>query len=231
MPGIVRNNADSLGDLTVFAIQAITQRYSKDAPLELVSDVTVEGTFYLPLPTPLDGQYGLFEPEFSVIQQIEYPIGQQPPQFMLDSDFRIYRAPDGYRIVLSIDNPNTTDPLRISWTSRHSADGSTVPDKDFYAVADYASSLALEALAAFYLDMSAPSISADTVNYQNRSQQALTMARAIRKRYYTHMGIGEESSNSSASSSSEAAPAFAMGNQYLEQNSGVDRLVHGKYTR
>ena len=29
----------------------------------------------------------------------------------------------------------------------------------------------------------------------------------------------------------EVGPAFAVGNQYLEQNSGVDRLVHGKYSR
>jgi hypothetical protein len=54
----------------------------------------------------------------------------------------------------------------------------------------------------------------------------LNVAKALRKRYYNHMGIEE-----GASGEAEVGPAVALGNQYLEQNSGVDRLVHGKYTR
>jgi hypothetical protein len=52
------------------------------------------------------------------------------------------------------------------------------------------------------------------------------VAKALRKRYFNHMGIDE-----SVPGGDEQKPAIAIGNQYLEQNSGVDRLVHGKYTR
>jgi hypothetical protein len=39
----------------------------------------------------------------------------------------------------------------MTWTARHLADGSTVPDSDFYAVVDFAGSLAAEKLASFYV--------------------------------------------------------------------------------
>jgi hypothetical protein len=39
------------------------------------------------------------------------------------------------------------------------------------------------------------------------------------------MGIEE------GAAAADAGPAFSIGNQYLEQNSGVDRLVHDKYSR
>jgi len=227
MPNIVHDDANRLGDLSGYVVQAITQRYSKDAPLEIVSDIEGNGTNLLPLPVPPDGVEALFDPTFSVLRSLEFPVGQMPPQFVLDSDFLIYRTPTAYNIYLNFDTPGPEDIIRATWTSRHAADGSTVLAKDFYAVVDYASSLALEALAAIYVQTGDASISADVVNYRSKAQEYLQMAKAIRKRYFTHMGV-EESSDAGAG---EAGPALAIGNQWLEQNSGVDRLVHDKYSR
>jgi hypothetical protein len=224
MPDVIRDEAKRLDALDRFAIQAITGRYSKDAPVEVVSDVPGNGTKYIDLPTDA-ANLVVFEPEFSTIRAIEYPIEQQPPQYVLDSDLRVYRKPDGYRILLNFDAPSAEDVLRVTWTARHRADGSTVFEKDFYAVVDYAASLALEALAAIYAQVGDPSIGADTVNYRTKSQEYLTLAKAVRKRYFVHMGVDESEQGT------EQPAAFAMGNQYLNTNSGVQRLVHSKYSR
>lgn len=225
--------SDDMGRVTAnlpaFAARAILQRYSADSPLWITSDIAGNGTNYIALPkAPGEGDdLAVFEPNFSVIKQIEFPIGQQPPQFILDSDFRIYFTPGAAaKILINFDTPNSTDNLRCTWSARHLADGSTVPDRDFYAVVDFAASLAAEKLASFYVGTGDSTIQADVVQYRSKSAEMLKVATALRKRYYNHMGI-EEGANGDA----DTGPAFAIGNQYLEQNSGVDRLVHGKYTR
>lgn len=215
--------------LPALVARAIIQRYSADAPLHMVSDIVGNGSNYVPTPVAVGegDDLPVWEPNFSVIQQIEFPIGQQPPQFVLDSDFRIYRTPGAAdRILINFDTPNSGDNLRCTWTARHLPDGSTVPDRDFYAVVDFAASLAAERLASFYVGTGDTSIQADVVNYRSKSSEMLSVAKALRKRYYNHMGIEE-----GASGEADMGPAFSIGNQYLEQNSGVDRLVHGKYTR
>jgi hypothetical protein len=208
--------------------RAILQRYSVDSPLEVVSDIQGNGTNYLPLPVAPGQESNLpvFDPTFSVIRQIEFPIGQQPPQLILDSDFRLYRLPTGYQILLNFDSPGPNDSLRVVWTARHLIDGSTVPDKDFFAVVDFAASLGAEKIASFYVGTGDSTMQADVVNYRSKSQEMLNIAKALRKRYYNHMGVEE-----GASGEAEVGPSLAIGNQYLDQNSGVARLVHNKYSR
>jgi hypothetical protein len=232
IPNVISDDADRLGGavgtvLPALVKRAIVQRYTLDRPFEVVSDVQGNGTKYLDLPVaPVGGPAVAFEPEWSIVKSIEFPIGQQPPQFVLDSDFRVYRAPDGWKILINFDNVGATDYARITWTARHLDDGSTVPDADFYAVVDFAGSLAAEKLASFYVGTGDSTAQADVVNYRSKSQEMLNVAKALRKRYFNHMGIDE-----SVPGGDEQKPAIAIGNQYLEQNSGVDRLVHGKYTR
>lgn len=232
IPNVFSDDADRLGGTTgavypALVARAILERYSQDAPLEIVSDVEGNGTDLLDLPVaPGTGEQPVFEPNFSVIESIEYPIGQQPPQFVLDSDLRVYRTPTGYQILINFDAPPVGQSLRVMWTARHLANGSTVPDKDFYAVVDFAASLAAEKLASFYVGTGDSTLQADVVQYRSKSAEMLKVAAALRKRYFNHMGIEE-----GAGAGDEQKPAIAMGNQFLEQNSGVDRLVHDKYSR
>jgi hypothetical protein len=93
-------------------------------------------------------------------------------------------------------------------------------------VVDFAASLAADKLASFYVGTGDSTIQADVVNYRSKSQEMLNVSKKLRKRYFDHMGIDE-----SDLGNDEQVPALAFGNQYLEQNSGVDRLVHDKYSR
>lgn len=236
IPNVLSDDANRLGGTTgtaypAFVARAILQRYSADSPLWIVSDIPGNGTNYIPLPVAGDpypeDDLPVFEPNFSVIQTLEYPIGQQPPQYILDSDFRVYRTPGSpTTILINFDAAPVGDSIRCTWSARHLRDGSTVPDRDFYAVVDFAASLAADRLASFYVGDGDSTIQADVVNYRSKSEEMLKVAAALRKRYYNHMGIEEGEAGEA-----DSGPAFAIGNQYLEQNSGVDRLVHDKYSR
>jgi hypothetical protein len=232
IPHVLTDDGNRLGGpdgdvLPALVARAIIQRYTLDRPLEVVSDIPGNGTNTLDTPVaPGAGTVPVFEPNFSVIRTIEFPINQTPPQFILDSDFRVYRSPAGYKLLVNFDTPPAGSVLRTTWTARHLPDGSTVPDADFYAVVDFAASLGAEKLASMYVGVGDSTIQADVVNYRSKSSEMLSIAKALRKRYFNHMGIDE-----TASGGDEQAPALAMGNQFLEQNSGVARLVHGKYTR
>jgi hypothetical protein len=229
IPNVIVGDMSYVPSINALVVRAIIERYSADSPMHIVSDIEGNGTNYIPLPVaPGEGDdLPVFEPNFSVIEQMEFPIGQQPPQLIIDSDFRIYRAPGvADTILINFDTPAPGDYVRCTWTARHLPDGSTVPDRDFYAVTDFAASLAAEVLASHYVSVGDSTIGVDVVNYRSKSSEMFSVAKALRKRYYNHMGI-EEGDKGQA----EIGPAFALGNQYLEQNSGVDRLVHGKYTR
>jgi hypothetical protein len=215
--------------LAGFAQRAIIERYSQDSPLWITSDIEGNGTNYMPLPVApgTGGDLPVWESNFSVIRQIEYPIGQQPPQLILDSDFRIYHTPgQADQILVNFDTPPVGQFARVTWSARHLIDGSTVPDRDFFAVVDFTASLAAEWLATDYVSVGDPTMNVDVVNYRSKSQEMQGVAKMLRKRYFNHMGIEE-----GAADEAPLAPAFALGNQYLEQNSGVDRLVHDKYSR
>lgn len=229
IPNVLSDSSGKASPQLIGLVQrAILQRYSVDSPLEVVSDVQGNGTNYLPLPVaPGSGNnLPVWESNFSTIRSIEYPIGQQPPGLILDSDFRLYHTPgQPDRILLNFDTPTAAESVRVIWTARHLIDGSTVPDRDFFGVVDYAASLAADWLATYYVGIGDPTIGADVVNYRSKSQEMLAVSKALRKRYFSHMGIEE------GASGEDQKPAFSLGNQYLEQNSGVARLIHGKESR
>jgi hypothetical protein len=209
-----------------FVQQTILQRYSKDRPICLVSDVAGTGTAMMPLPVAPAGQYGTFDPQFSEVQRIEYPIGQIPDEDVRSEDWELYRSPTGYQLMLSAYLPQIGESARITWTARHNPDGSTVEPVDFYAVCDYAASLCLEAMAARASQFGDSTMGADTVNYRSKAQEYLSLAGKVRKRYYNHMGVDETPEGV------ETKAAISTGNlRNIMGTAGVDRLVHGKDTR
>jgi hypothetical protein len=215
----VKKLADA--DRSALTLQAICQRYSKDRPREIVTDVAGKGTSDLALPQDAGG--ALFEEGFSLIRQLEFPIGQVPPATIEESDWQWYRTPDGLKIRLLGETPGANEKVRVTWTARHAADGSTVPANDFEAVCDLASALCFEALAAAYAQTGDNSMGADVVNYRTKGQEYLALAKAARKRYLDYMGIEDGATGASGGNN---GPALAMGDMDNMMEWGGDRMTH-----
>ena len=217
------DDSKTLADvLTPFVVRAIN-RYSKDRPQTIVSDIHSNATKDLPLPT---NDAAVFDPKSSVVQQLEYPINMQPPQTIDTSDYTLYKLPTGFVIRLFATTIPNGDVVRATWTARHPVDGSTVAEGDFYAVVDLAASFAAEQLATIFVQIGDPVFNADVVDYKSKSAQYQGIAKMLRRRYYNHMGVDE-----SADGAAEVKPALAVGDQWLDMQSGVGRLIHNKYTR
>jgi hypothetical protein len=221
---VLRDDVERLpaGDRDALLAQAIVQRYSKDRPRELATDVAGNGTSLLALPS---SGSDVFEEGFSIIKSIELPVGQIPPEYIADDEFRLYRTPAGLKILLLQAVPAASDTLRINWTARHKADGSTVPDPDFEAVCDLAAAFCYEALAGIYTQTGDPSIAADTVNYRTKNQEYMSLAKTAAKRYFNHLGIDP------SDTSTQTGPAIATGSMHENMGWGGDRLTHSKVTR
>lgn len=222
-------NKLTAGKRDALLAQAILQRYSKDRPREVVDDIQGNGTNLLPLPGGVgDGDAGddtdVFEEGYSTIRLIEFPTGQLPPSLVLDEDWQMYRTPGGLKIMLISTAPQVTDTVRITWTARHLADGSTVPDPDFEAVCDYAAGLCYEALAGIYAQTGDSTIGADSVNYRTKSQEYLGLAKAAKKRYFDHVGVDD-------SKGVEVGAAIATGSMHESLIGGFDRITHRKASR
>ena len=217
-------------DVPRFVLQTILQRYSKDAPLVVVSDVAGNGTNLVPLPVVAvsEGQPAspvVFDPDLSAVLNIEYPIGQIPEQDFDGRDWSVYQSPTGFQLQVLYCRPQIGELMRVTWTAPHAPDGSTVRARDFYAVCDYAASLALQAMAGRATQVGDNTMGADTVNYRTKAQEYLTLAAQKRKLYFAHFGISETSTET------ENGPAFAMGDMKNIMGSGIDRLIHGRNTR
>lgn len=228
-------------DIDRFIQQAILQRYSKDNPLVNVSDIPGNGTAFLPLPVAYPGApavqatgtaaipaaYGVFDPQFSNIQQIEWPPDLIPMETIRPEDWNVYRSPSGYQLQLLSFVPQPGDFVRVTWTCQHSPDGSTVYPGDFYAVCDFAASLCLQSMASSAAQLGDSTIGADTVNYRAKSQEYLTLAKEARRKYFSHFGVDENDKGEA-----QDAPAISTGSLHnIMSSAGVDRLVHSRYTR
>jgi hypothetical protein len=217
------------GDRDARIRQAILQRYSKDRPWEVTNDIAGNGTQYLGVPVISAGTYNgaVFEDGWSVIRQIEFPIGQWPPALLDTShDYALVRTPTGPKIYLDTCTPGVGDLLRITWTSRHLAAATSIQQFDFNAVADLAASLCCDALAQIYAQTRDVSLQADSVNYRTKSQEYLALAKNLRKRYCDHMGIADSVAGQAANK-----PAMALGDMDETMQIGVDRLIHKRGTR
>lgn len=225
---LLQDAANSLAsaDKDAAIVEAIQKKYSKDVPLEVVTDVVSDGTRDLPLPVVNAGP--VFEDGFSDVKSIEYPIGQDPEAYLDVNDFKLYRSPTGLKIRTRGTVVTNADNARLTWTARHLADASTVYAGDFDAVCCLAASIAFEQLAAKYTQSGDSTVSADVVNYRTKNQEYLALAKSMFKRYADHVDLNT-TDNGSGGSPQKAA--LAIGDMDNTMATGIDRIIHGKNTR
>ena len=178
----VKDASGRLTDLDDYlpAIDAAVARYGKHRPLEVVEDLDGDGGSDLALPES-------WVAEFSQIRRVEYPVGSNPEALLEADEWSLYRAPDGLKLRLRWDKPEVGESLRLTYTApRLEAD---IPAGDLDAVACLAASICLRALAAVYGQTSDPTIQADSVNYQSKTDQYRRLADALEERFNLQLGV------------------------------------------
>lgn len=217
---------DTITTPSRFVVQAITQQYSIDRPRTMCTDVAGVGTSFVDLPQATEDDPAAFEPGFSQLTDVEFPIDDDCPSSLDPSDWTLRQIPSGTKLQIKGSKIAAEEFVRLFWTARHAEDGSTVLPSDVFAVADLAGALYMERLAAYYLDTSDSTISADTVNYRTKGQESLTLAKTLRKRYLDQMGTDADGDGST-----EVAPAFSHLDMDNRLGNGGDRLTHGRRSR
>jgi hypothetical protein len=196
--------------------QSITEalrRYSKHRPRVTAEDITGNGTHEYNLPTG-------WEEGFSVVKEIEYPVGDTPRTLIDDDDWEIYDTPTGKYLRLLSAAPETTETFRVRFTLLHTE--TTVPDADIDAVACLAGALCCEMLANAYAQTGDPTIGADSVNYRTKAQEFAARAKRLRELYLSHLGIKEIDTAPPASVTKDMDRGYPWGG---------DRLTHPRRWR
>ena len=168
-----------------FILEA-AKKYSKIITYEIVTDFTGDGSSYdftLP-PTYYDG--------FSVIRSIEFPQGDQIPTYLEDGDWQIYKSTTlTPKLRLLNDIPSATQTLRVIHTSFHllTSSSATINAQGQDAVCNLASALYCYSLARHYARTAETTITADTVNYQTKSDVYAARARELIEQFNQAMNI------------------------------------------
>lgn len=185
--GKVKDDSGRLSGETDYlpAIQAALEKYSEVRPLLALKDLEGNGTADLELPVD-------WEPEFSRVKTVEYPVGRIPAIMLTGEEWTLYRSPAGERLRLLIASlPAAGAPVRITYTLPR--DEAAILRGDLDAIANLAAAICSETLASLFAQTSDPTISADAVNYRTKSAEFAARAKRFRQLYLDHFGVSGDS--------------------------------------
>jgi len=197
------------------AIGNAVLRYSVDRPQTKVEDLVSAGGHYLDLPAA-------WEDGFSALLQIEFPIGEYPPELLDNSGWSLYQSPSGQQIFLR-DALTNGDSVRATYTIQHQVDANTdtTPAKDREAIACWAAALLCDQLASYYSGESNPTIQADAVQHSDTSRRFASRAKGFREQYFNELGIDPKRN----------VAAGVVVDLDLKNSLGLDRLTHPRRYR
>lgn len=210
--GIVKDDSGKLINPTDYdtAINLALMRYSKHKPLEVIDDISGDGTNQVILPVG-------WSPEFSQIKFIEYPIGDFPPTLLDEEDYIIVDRAGTVTLDFELEAAGT---IRVTYTMLRTADD--IPDVDLHAFCFLAASISLEILANTFLQTGDSLINADVVNYRSKSSECASRAKRLAAMYKDHMGIKEDDTTPAVS---------ALSDLDMRYPGGSDRLTHPRWAR
>lgn len=144
--------------------------FSKFKPKKKVKVITNPNSNLADLPED-------WENGFSWITDIEYPIGENPKCYLEKKEYEIsLQEDDSFKIEYCY---QFTQDLKVYYNILQSFDEQgevTAADSDFNCICDIASSYYLLALASRYAQSTDATISADTVNYQDKVNQFIKLS-------------------------------------------------------
>ena len=187
----------SAADIAKMLAQAVSD-YSIQRPLIVRKKITGNGTASYLLSTVMGS---LWVDGHSYIQHIEYPITDTPAVKLLPTDWEIYddgTAQDGTNKVLRFvnDQPSATEYFIIQFIAQISLPSAGVQnfpntDQNFANITLLAAAYCCNVLAAAYAQSSDTTISADVVNYHDKTSKYTSLARVYLKQYNVNV-FGQE---------------------------------------
>lgn len=195
--------------------------YSKDKPRELIHEITGDGIAYdFALPS------GWIEGFSNIIDRIEYPADDyQNPVYIEDDEWIFFK-----KLVLTVTTtylrfttftPASLKVARFLYIVPHTLTDSsnTIIDNDIEAVVTLTATLCFWALAAKFAQTTDPTIDADVIDYQRKSDLYTNLAREKLATYNTLMGLGAEAKGTAVASAGVVLKdldiSFPWGEDYL----------------
>ena len=168
--------------------------YSKDRPRELVHEITGDASAY-DFAMPDDWIDGFS----NIIGKIEYPADDyQNPVYIEDDEWIFFRklvaAVTTKYIRFTTFKPASGKVARFIYIVPHTLDEATntIVENDIEAVVSLTATLCFWALAAKFAQTTDPSIDADVIDYQRKSDLYTALAKEKLATYNSLMGLGEE---------------------------------------
>lgn len=210
-------------------IKSGIERYSRDMPETIVTDVTGDGGRYYVLTTVMTS----WVDGFSHIKSIEYPAvtiaNDETPNYLEPEDWiDDYEAAGDKYLFLPNHSPAATESMRIKFTVPYLwvTDSASTPDDDFYAICHLIAGLCCNVISAKYARTSDSTITGDAVDHGGRFERFRTMANDFFRRYYEHIGIKQSAAGDTSPNEKPAgtwvnwdtAPGWPTSRRFLVRN-------------
>jgi len=211
------------GDLDKILAKSV-QDYSAHRPFTVKVKLQGNGSSEYLLSTVFGS---LWKHGYSSIKEIEYPIGNKPRKILDTSLYEIYddgTAQDGSNLKLRFVNSQPSASayfiVEISLEMdlpRAGVQNFPDTDENFSNITVLAAAYACQRLAAAYAQSSDATISADVVNYHDKSSRYQSLARQYLKQYYLAVFGAEEpeASVAAAMASKPIRPTDMEGGSYI----------------
>lgn len=200
-------------DSIALAITAAVQRYSGDAPRQMLVDQEAVDGSQQPLPAG-------WLVDVSVLTGVEYPVDASPQSSLDASAYKLRQTPTGPVLQLTADL-TAGEIFRIGYTADHVVDNEadTVPVKHRHAVSCLAAANLCGQLASFYATESMPAISADVTDHIGKTERFRARKRDLEAEYIRALGLPEKP---------VTAAAGAIAQMDATDSQGNGRLFHGR---
>jgi len=199
--------------------------FSKDRPLTKIHEITGDSSAY-DFAMPTDWVDGISY----IVGEIEYPADDfQNPSYVEKVDWMFFRklagTPSVTTTYLRFKSfvPLSGKKARFEYALPHTLNESTctVNDSDIEAVVTLTAALCFWALAAKFTQSTDPSIEADVIDYQRKSDIYSQLAKEKISIYNSLMGLGEESKGNAPASAGVAIKDLDLAFSWSE-----DMLTH-----
>lgn len=183
---VIEDSAGVLSDDDRIAhIRQAYRVYSRDKPRYVDDAITGDASGSQIFSVPSDWEQG-----FSVLFEAEYPVDDTPRQLIdIEDNIEVIQVSNVEKIQTETFTITSGADMRVFFSAPHTS-GSSIPDNDFYAVANLAGAFCAQQLANFYSENMDTTLSADNVDHRSQAQAFSTRMKELLNLYADHIEAG-----------------------------------------